>query len=200
MTDAPNRLPGPKPRRRWLQFRLRTALVVTAAIALGLGMQMKGAREQKELVDALDRLGVFYDRSQTKAPKWLRAILGDEHFSRVTAIHLGGRTDPKGEGITLSGKPWHTAQSRIGQDGRRWFEMGDQELEQIARLPATYRVKSVFLALTKVTDAGLEHLRHLSHLEWLDVSFTEVTEAGVERLREALPQCTIVHRKQGGRE
>ena len=46
---------------------------------------------------------------------------------------------------------------------------------------------------TKVTDVGLEHLKRLNQLQWLSLSDTKVTGAGVKRLRQALPNCHIVH-------
>jgi hypothetical protein len=33
-----------------------------------------------------------------------------------------------------------------------------------------------------VTDAGVEHLKELTQLQWLDLSDTQVTDAGVENL------------------
>ena len=44
---------------------------------------------------------------------------------------------------------------------------------------------------TKVTDAGLEHLKGLSKLVGLRLEGTKVTDAGVQRLKEALPDCFI---------
>jgi hypothetical protein len=45
---------------------------------------------------------------------------------------------------------------------------------------------------TKVTDAGLQHLKGLKHLRRLDVRKTNVTEAGVADLRRALPGAEIL--------
>jgi hypothetical protein len=45
---------------------------------------------------------------------------------------------------------------------------------------------------TKITDAGLWHLKGLKHLRRLDVRKTNVTEAGVEDLRRALPGAEIL--------
>jgi len=45
---------------------------------------------------------------------------------------------------------------------------------------------------TKVTDAGLVHLKGLGNLKALDLSATRVTDDGVKQLQEALPNCAIV--------
>ena len=34
-----------------------------------------------------------------------------------------------------------------------------------------------------MTDAGLEHLKGLTKLQWLDLAGTEVTDAGLEHLK-----------------
>ena len=52
-------------------------------------------------------------------------------------------------------------------------------------------VISVYLTATKVTDAGLVHLKGLSKLQMLSLSYTKVTDAGVKKLQAALPKCKI---------
>ena len=49
----------------------------------------------------------------------------------------------------------------------------------------------LILANTKVTDAGLEHLKNLSKLQWLYLDGTNVTDKGVKKLQQALPKCEI---------
>jgi hypothetical protein len=52
-------------------------------------------------------------------------------------------------------------------------------------------LQSLNLFDTKVTDAGLVHLKGLTSLQSLTLFNTEVTDAGVEGLQSALPQCSI---------
>jgi hypothetical protein len=42
-----------------------------------------------------------------------------------------------------------------------------------------------------ISDAGLEHLKGLSRLQWLFLNGTRTTGAGIKKLRQALPKCTI---------
>ena len=44
---------------------------------------------------------------------------------------------------------------------------------------------------TKITDAGLVHLKGLTNLQELDLSRTRTTDAGVAVLQKALPNCKI---------
>ena len=53
-------------------------------------------------------------------------------------------------------------------------------------------VIGVYLIFTKVTDAGLVHLKGMTNLQTLDLSFTNVTAAGVKKLQAALPKCKII--------
>ena len=46
---------------------------------------------------------------------------------------------------------------------------------------------------TRVTDAGLVHLKGLTRLQVLDVSSTQVTDGGVQKLQQSLPNCGIKH-------
>jgi hypothetical protein len=49
------------------------------------------------------------------------------------------------------------------------------------------------LAGTKVTDAGLEHLKALMQLKELHLDSTRGTDEGVKKLQQALPKCHIFH-------
>jgi len=46
---------------------------------------------------------------------------------------------------------------------------------------------------TKVTDAGLVHLKELTNLHTLYLINTKVTDEGVKKLQTALPNCNISH-------
>jgi DnaJ domain len=51
------------------------------------------------------------------------------------------------------------------------------------------------LANSRVSDAGLRHLRTLSVLQWLDLSGSDVTYAGLRHLLERCPSLTYVNVK-----
>ena len=56
-----------------------------------------------------------------------------------------------------------------------------------------YDVVIVDLSATKVTDAGLVHLKRLTKLKYLNLRDTKVTDASVKKLQQALPNCKILH-------
>jgi hypothetical protein len=49
------------------------------------------------------------------------------------------------------------------------------------------------LASTRVTDAGLVHLKELNNLSSLDLRNDQVTKAGINELKRALPSLRIIH-------
>ena len=50
----------------------------------------------------------------------------------------------------------------------------------------------VGLINTKVSDAGLEHLKGLTQLQMLLLDNTKVSDAGVKKFQQALPKCVIL--------
>ena len=44
---------------------------------------------------------------------------------------------------------------------------------------------------TKITDAGLEHLKGLTGLRELDLVETQITDSGVQQLKQSLPKLTV---------
>src|SRR5258708_3224922 len=98
-----------KPRRRWLQFRLRTLLLVTAVLCVPLAwvaVRMNQKRQERATVAAIERLGgivkyewegVRVDRvwqhafsldAEPTGPHWIRQIVGDNFFSEVVFVAL----------------------------------------------------------------------------------------------------------------
>ena len=65
----------------------------------------------------------------------------------------------------------------------------DADLECIN--PLTH-LEKLDLGSSHVTDAGLERLSGLTNLQILDVTKTKVSDAGIMKLREALPNCQVI--------
>src|SRR5262245_17156491 len=81
-------------RRRFLTFSVRTLVLVTAAIAVWLGMLVRNAEKQRRAVARLQELGasVRYDyqdaniKASPPGPNWLRNLIGDDYFCTVTFV------------------------------------------------------------------------------------------------------------------
>jgi hypothetical protein len=80
----------------------------------------------------------------------------------------------------------HTALRTLRVDG---LGFGD---ELMAELVAATNLQYLGVSGLPITDAGLEHVRHLKHLRVLDIVGTAVTYDAAARLhRDYLPQCRI---------
>ena len=86
MPDSPT---IPKPKRRWLQFSLRTFLVLVTVFAVWFGWLTHKAREQRKAVAWVEKMGggVIYD-AEPPGPKWVRDILGIDFVADVSSIYL----------------------------------------------------------------------------------------------------------------
>ena len=52
-------------------------------------------------------------------------------------------------------------------------------------------LETLNLNLTKITDAGLAHLKNLKNLKSLSLEQTKVTREAAEQLRKAMPNCKV---------
>ena len=65
------------------------------------------------------------------------------------------------------------------------------ELPTLESIKSLHQLKILNLGSTKVSDAGLVHLRELTQLEELSLWSTKVTMEAKNRLRKAFPNCVI---------
>jgi len=139
-------------------------LLVTVAIPCSwLAVEMKRAREQREVVEEIAKLGgkVGYDYEHDSPPiaaepigPWLRKLFGDDFFINAAKAELDD----------------------------------DAQMERLKGLP---KLQQLRLAGPQITDAGLQHLEGLTQLQYLRVTGTRITNQGVKKLWQALPNCRI---------
>ena len=90
--------------RRWLQFSLRTFLVLLTVFMIWLGVATHHMRAQRDAVKAIEMCGgtvsydwqyerltdeIVFDRrpgKQPGAPHWLRSLVGDDFFQEVVGV------------------------------------------------------------------------------------------------------------------
>jgi hypothetical protein len=76
-----------KPRRRWLQFGLRTFLLGITTIAVGFGLLVSRAHRQRQIIAAIEDRGGWASGSMAFSPwrpKWL--CFGGGHLDVTTCL------------------------------------------------------------------------------------------------------------------
>ena len=177
------------PKRRLLQFRLRTLLIAILVLSLPLSwfaVRMERARRQRETVKAIERIGgrVEYDymvdknglhimNAQPPGPVWLRALLGNDFFSDVVTVNLSFICSDSD--LACCSSPTTFKRLLLVH-----APITDAGLERIAEFTS---LQGLSLHGTKITDGGLEYLRRLPELEGLNLQGTSVTDTGLEHLQ-----------------
>jgi hypothetical protein len=207
MSSVSSQQPVLTTKRRWLQFSLRTLLLVTAIIALGLGYVMYERREAAERWEAVVWFIEIKGHIEVDKPDpiwlaWPRAIIGDYAVQRPRKLAINSFyiTDeelaPVARLTSLTslrldtGQAWSTeAPNRHGRpsvppiDGSAQVGITDAALEHLRDLSLLQKLQ---LDGTLITDAGLIDLQGLKSLRHLSVAHTKVTERGLDQLT-ALP-------------
>jgi len=139
-----------KPTRRWFQYRLRTLLVFTALCGVAA----------KWVGDPIIKV-----QRQARAVQFIRAAGGRTYDC------LGHCTVPTWmQGWFGIGPGFWISHVRFAE------ESGDADLATLDDLPD---LLFVIGCGSQVTDAGLEHLQGLRHLESVNLSKTRITGAGL---------------------
>jgi hypothetical protein len=186
--------------RRFSKHRLGIIVLPTSLAILGIEtivaaafvltpVAVRQGQEREKLAAAVDRLhgiaptGFSHDFIDNTLESWWMHIIDSiqSPFSQIELIHFGS-CDEELECVSCSTE--HPE------------KIGDAELRELAKFPAMTEVRSLGLAGTSITDAGLESLAKFYKLETLDLGFTKVSAAGVARLRRELPHCKIIHLQQ----
>ncbi|MEQ1906041.1 MAG: hypothetical protein ABL888_17785 [Pirellulaceae bacterium] len=196
----------PKPKRRWLQFNLRTLLVLTLVVGLGLGWVMyerrKNARIQARIqtnLHALKRLGCnfeFYPDNSFRPSRfdWLLnrsdfgtvlVYFGSSTVTDAELDHLKGLTNL--HSLRLYGSP-NTDAGLLhlkSFSNVRSLDLHRTEITDVgfAHLKGLTNLNFLSLSQTKITDAGLVHLKGLTNLNFLSLNETKITDAGLVHLR-----------------
>ena len=168
----------PRYKRHWYQYSLRSLLLLTTVVCVGMSwftVKLRQAREQRETVELIERAGgeVLYDwevnslgervrHGEEPAQSWPRRILGNDFFDSAVSV----------------------------------FVWSDADLEHAKRLPGLRFVR--FNCTPDVTDAGLAHLHNIVGLRHVRIGEDDnVSAEGVNKLRRALPHCGVSWCREG---
>ena len=206
----------PKPRRRWLQFRLRTLLLVMAVLCVPLawvGVRMNQKRQERAAVAAIQELGgyVGYDwehehtpcKGTPPGPAWLRAILGDDVLADVATVSFG--ISENGHLADLDSVHLHAF--RRLRTLCIWGDFKKNVMDSdLTCLRALTDLEILTLVNVRPTDAGMSNIKAKCRLTHLTLAETEKNDSGqitfrldatqvtlnrVAELQEALPNCKV---------
>jgi hypothetical protein len=164
--------------RPWFQFSLRTLLMVTLIVCVGLGWLVaernRIAKRTKVLQPRIRNLGV--------QPKWRIWLLGNDPGRYATDIDSWDCDDVSAEQLSgcLDLKYLYLNISPITDSG----------VKHLARLP---KLSSLELTGTQVTDAGLEHLATLPKLESLYLDETKISKEAAMKLMRRMPNLRLIY-------
>ncbi len=201
----------PKRKRRWLQYSLRSLLVLTLLAAIGLGWvrhQLNRLQAEEEAVAAIRALGgtVVYGsdspfEDESPGPKWLRSLLGEHFFCEVWEVDFPRGADDevvrhldrlrtlkrlvlRGARVTRAGLEPVWRKRRLTYLDLGSTALSDDDSPWFAELP---ELEELYLDNTPITDRAVAGLNCLSKLRLLCVSGTHVTLEGVRQLPSGLP-------------
>lgn len=161
------------PARRWLQFSLRTILLLLAALSVWLACCVNQARRQREAITELHQLhvAVLYRQPGTRSNEQWHASVAQRLFGvafREPVEYVGFQ---------------HA--SRLMDDPRNV----ERALSLLRQLRGLQRLN---LEGMPVGDRSLHELEQLVDLRMLNLMYTHVSDAGAAKLRKALPDCQII--------
>jgi len=180
----------PKPRRRWLQFSLRTLLLGVTVFCVWMGITAKRARDQRLAVGVIEEAGgrIQYQHetssSDPPGPEWLRRLIGDDYFFSVDVIIFSN--------LTVNDTSLASTKSFADL---KWLSLTGTQITdtELVHLKDSTDLRFLHLNDTQITDTGLEQLRELTSLQRLHLNNTKVTDEAVKKLQLALPKCKITH-------
>lgn len=168
----------PPGRRRWLQFSLRSLLVLVTLLALGLGWFVRRVEPQRRAVAKVQSLGgsCHFDsplENSGAVRRFLRRGLGPAFVDPVVDVDLSYSRAVDGDLACLQTVP-----------GLKSLDLYATQVTDtgLARLQHLHDLESLNLGRTRITDAGLAALAELQALELLSLGGCPITDAGLECL------------------
>jgi hypothetical protein len=115
-------------------------------------------------------------------------------------VNLRGLTELRalelpGPGVTDAGLENLKGLTRLKSLRLTGTKITDAGIVNLKGLP---ELQQLDLSMTNITDAGLVSIKGLANLRKLSLTGTNVTAAAVEDVRQALPNCAIDFRQDGG--
>ncbi|MGI8978294.1 MAG: hypothetical protein ACR2FY_03620 [Pirellulaceae bacterium] len=195
--------------RRFFQISIRTLLILTTLVAIGLAYFNRirqHVQEQKIAAARIESLGGKATiRLTSRVWLWLRKAAGDEYFQEVVAVDLDKSlvTDADLElvgklhgmkSLALRGVELHASYpSTFRLPHNPKLQPSQITSAGIQHLGSQKKLERVWLNNTRITDDALATIALWPQLKTLDLHATKVTSRGVQRLEklERLEELTL---------
>ncbi|WP_425396788.1 hypothetical protein [Aeoliella sp.] len=212
-----NEVPRRPKRRHWLQYGLRTFLVVVTLLCIAVGTLAVKARRQRQLTAAVtsvggelrfdwqpsyaDRVAQFEqwrramrsgtppkDPEHPEGPTWLRTTLGDEYFQEIEEVKLSSPRWSRFEGGKKRLLHLVANSPHLTELYISRSDLNDDDLTVLSRLDSLRRLS---ISQSEISDDGLPLLYGMKNLESLVVTGPNMTFEGVVELSARLPKCHV---------
>jgi hypothetical protein len=180
-----------KPKRRWVQFSMRTVLVLTTACGILLGWRANDVRRERDALALVESLGGYatfdyqcdFDKDELRvvdpgreAPRnsWLMSMVGEEYFRHIACIFF------RDTSVTDKDLKRITGLAGLVSLDLPECKVTVAELTSLARMR---QLQMLNLSDTQVTNAGLVHLKGLRRLHGLSLIRTRISSEGLVHLQ-----------------
>ena len=203
----------PKRKRRWLQYSLRTFLLLVAVLSVWLANEVNNAQKQRAAVAAIQENGgtVVFDwvrknwlapmpldnteyalvlerKGEFRETSWFESILGSEYFDRVEAVYFSDETlEERVSPESLD------ALDDLPNLVELQFYGGIIDDDGIRRIAKHQDLEVLHLMSFRVTDSGFRHLSALKKLRKLFLYAPKATDEVVVETVKELPRLEELH-------
>jgi hypothetical protein len=175
-------MPRVQPMRSWIQFSLRTILVLVTVLCVSLGAWIVPAERQRRVTATIDGLGgrveyAAFDGSSREAflQRLLRRWVPRHYFDEVRAADFSSCELSDSGLVSIK---WLRGLQRLN--------LGDTHITDagLAHVGGLTSLRHLNLVGTRVSDDGLSHLQDLNQLQELVLIGTQVSDAGLSHLHD----------------
>jgi hypothetical protein len=182
-----------KPKRRWLQFSLRTALLILLIAAIVFALVANYAHKRKSAIAAIRANGGTIKFGADSDPSWyeklLRHFFGSETYQPVQSIDMlpEGRIKREKKNLPDDFLAQISSLSETQFLSLENTAISDSDWHNISKFRALY---IIYLGHSNISDEGIKHLSQLPELDFLRLNHAkQITDAAIPSISK-LPKLT----------